>query len=482
MTVAPLRPPETPAAAVTLPTTFRLPLRATDFDAGLAVLLHGAVNGAPRRESLAGLCAHLARVLRLRLAVLSRRTESGTMALEAASAENDLWLELQRIPERWDGGLSGRGPAPEALRAGAPVRMRPADDGFALWRRAAEGELVREILAIPVEAAGGPRVLELFFDAEVAPGATAGTLTVERLAHAVEAFMADLCTIEQNALVARALAGAGNAAFVTDLEGTIVWSNAAFSALSGYAADEVRGRNPNVLRSGRQGTRYYRELWATIRAGKVWAGETVDRAKDGSEYTILQTVSPVADADRVTHYVSIQADVGPQRRTLQRLEAASRISPETGLLTRTAFELEAARALGDAPDAHAALAIVALRGLQRAAATLGEDMAAVIATALGKRVREALPEPALTGDFGPFEYGLLLTGDVSEAALAARLRALGERLAEPLPCPGDVPLLDVQCGVALHPEQGKTFHELWLKADRQLANEPYRRAWRGPQH
>lgn len=470
-----------PAPGTVAP-TFRLPLRTTDFDAGLAGLLHEALNGAARRDSLAGLCTHLARILRLRLAVLSRRTEAGTMAIEAASAENSLWLELQHIPERWDGGLSSRGPAAEALRAVSPIRMRPADEGFALWRTAAEGERVREILAIPVEASGGPRILELFFENEIAPGATAGTLTVERLAQAIGVFMGDLDTIERQALVARALTSAGNAAFVTDLEGTIVWSNPAFSVLSGYEADEVRGRNPNLLRSGQQGMRYYREMWGTIRAGKVWTAETVDRAKDGAEYTILQTISPVSDGDRITHYVSIHQDVGAARRERERLELASRISPDTSLLTRAAFESAATEALAAAPDRQAAFVVVAVRGLQRAAGAMGGDMTRLVATALGKRVRELVPAPDLCGSFGPFEYGLLLRGDVSAARVKARLRTLEEKLAEPLPYLGTVAALDVHCGAAAYPAEARTYHDLRLKADRQLANEPYRRAWRGPPH
>jgi PAS domain S-box-containing protein len=458
--------------------SFRLPLRNTDFDAGLAGLLHSALNGAPRQEGLAGLCAHLARVLRLRLALLARRTESGTMAIEAASAENGLWLELQHIPERWDGGLSSQGPAAAALRAGGAVHMRTRDEGFALWQAAAEAERVREVLAIPVTAGDGAWILELYFDGDLAHGASTGTVTVERLARSVETFMADLHTIAEQCLVARALASAGNAAFITDLEGTIVWSNAAFSALSGYAAEEVRGRNPNLLRSGQQGLRYYRELWGTIRAGKVWSGETVDRSKDGREYSIHQTVSPVAQDQRVTHYVSIQQEIGRERRARAELELASHLSPDTGLLTRAAFESEVAKACVEAPDRPMVLAVVALRGVQRAAHSMGEEMEGLVRIALARRVRDTVTAPDIAGIAGLFEYALLLRGDVSEARVEARLQTLREKLAEPLPYLGPMPELDIHCGTAAFPEQAANFHELWLKADRQLADEPYKRARR----
>ena len=452
---------------------FRLPLREADFEAGIAGLLHAAINGATRQESLTSLCAHVARLLRLPLVLIARRADSGIMATEAASAENSLWLELQRIPERWDGGLSGQGPAAEALRARGAVQMQPRHEGFALWRAAAQAERVQWILAIPVVADGSTCVMELCFDGEIARGASAATVTVGRLAQGIRRFMDDLDTIARQALLARALTGAGNAAFITDLEGTIVWSNPAFSALSGYSADEVRGRNPSLLRSGQQGTRYYRELWGTIRAGKVWSGETVDRAKDGSDYTIRQTVSPIAHDERIAHYISIHDDIGPERRAREQLELASHFSPDTGLLTRSAFVTAFASATGEAPDRPAALVVVTLRGLKRAAPAMGEETVALVAAALARRVRETVAEPDLTASLGTFEYGLLLRGDVSEPRVEARLRTLREKLAEPLPDVGAIPDLDIHFGVARYPDDGRAFHEIWLKADRQLANEPY---------
>lgn len=469
----------TPGAAshpTILSSGFRLPLRTTDFDAGLAGLLHAAINGDSPRESLNGFCSHLARTLKLRLALLARRAESGVLSIEAVSAENGLWLELQHIPERWDGGLSSQGPGGEAVRLASPVHMQVRDEGFALWRAAAEAERAHQVLAVPMTTGDGTWVLELYFEGELARGASTGTVSIDGLARSAAAFMADLRTIEQQALVARALTSAGNAAFVTDLDGTIVWSNPAFAALSGYSAEEVCGRNPNILRSGQQGVRYYRELWTTIRAGKVWTGETVDRDKDGHDYEILQTVSPVASGDRITHYVSIHQDYGRERREREQLELASQLSPVTGLLTRSAFKEAVDRACAEAGNEPMALLVVAVRGLHRTAAALGPELEGLLAAALGKRVREAFPAPDIAGSIGNFEYALLVRGDPQAASLDARLAQLKEKLAEPLPDLCTLPDLDIHCGVAGFPADGRTLRELQLRADRQLADEPYRRA------
>lgn len=475
----PIADHETPAA---MPAETALPLRVTDFDAGIATLYHGAVRGAPRADLLVGLCQHLARLLRLRLAVLARRLDTGAMVMEAASAENGLWLELQRIPERWDGGVSGGGPAGAALRTNAATHMRLRDEGFRLWHAAADAEHVKEILAIPLPVPGGQRVLELYFDQELAPGASAGTLSIGRLALAIETFLADVRTIERQRLLANALGSAGNAALVTDLEGTIVWSNEAFAALSGYAADEVVGRNPNMLKSGRQGVRYYRDLWATIRSGKVWSGETVDCGKDGKAYTIQQTVSPVAQDGRITHYLSVQHDIGRQKKERTQLELASRFSPETGLLTAAAFESAVRVALAEPVNHPLAFVVVSVRGAQRALRALAEDAEGILALALGRRVRESVSAPDVAGALSRFEYALLLRSDAGEAMLRARLQALADKLNEALPDLGVLPALDVHFGTAQFPAEGASFHELWMRADRRLADEPYDRARRDATH
>lgn len=449
----------------------RLPLRTIDFEAALAGLFHDALNGARSHDVREGLCRQLARLLHLRLAVLARRADTGTVVIEATSEENGLWLEFQRIPERWDGGLSSHGPGAQALNTQKPARMKIDDEGFALWRAGAHAEQVREVLALPVATQGC--VLELFFDSEIATGATTGTMTLEHLAHSVATFLADLHTIEQRQLLARAISCAGTAAFITDLEGTIVWSNDAFSELSGYSADEVRGQNPRMLYSGEQGLRYYRELWSTIRTGKVWSGETVDRAKDGREYTIQQIVSPVSQNGRVTHYLSVHHDIGRRTHERKKLELASRLNPETGLLTAAAFEHAVRQTLVEAPDRAAALVLVSLRG----APVLDDEMETLAAGILGQRLRAIVPEPGLIGTQGRFEYALLLKdADDSAEAAAGCVSRLREALSEPIP--GTSLELDAHFGTAQFPRDGETFHALRLKADRQLADQPFRRARR----
>ena len=119
-----------------------------------------------------------------------------------------------------------------------------------------------------------------------------------------------------------ALDAAANAIVITDCEGVVVLVNPAFTRLTGFTPEEAIGRTPAILKSGVQDPGMYRELWATMRAGRVWRGRLVNRRKDGSVYTEEQTITPVIGAAGVvTHFIAVKQDVTEVREVHERLQA-----------------------------------------------------------------------------------------------------------------------------------------------------------------
>jgi len=128
---------------------------------------------------------------------------------------------------------------------------------------------------------------------------------------------------ERQRLQAAALEAAANSIVITDQKGTILWTNPAFSELTGYAAEEARGRNPNLLKSGKQDKALYANLWKTITAGKIWHGEIINRRKDGGLYTEEMTITPVCtDSGEITHFVAIKQDITGRKFVEQALQQA----------------------------------------------------------------------------------------------------------------------------------------------------------------
>ena len=124
-----------------------------------------------------------------------------------------------------------------------------------------------------------------------------------------------------------ALEAAANAIVITDHTGVIKWANASFSKVTGYALDEVIGGTPKeLLRSGVQAPEFYKDLWSTIRSGRVWSGEIVNRRKDGTLYQEHMTITPVPDKDgSIKHYVAVKQDITERRETEKRLHLTQQI-------------------------------------------------------------------------------------------------------------------------------------------------------------
>lgn len=114
------------------------------------------------------------------------------------------------------------------------------------------------------------------------------------------------------------------AVLITDLRGNIEYANPCFTDMTGYTVPEVLGLNPRIFQSGKTAAATYQELWASLRAGKVWRGVFANQRKDGSPLVERAVVAPVIDAAGVvTHYVALKEDITESQRQEQRREALS---------------------------------------------------------------------------------------------------------------------------------------------------------------
>ena len=114
-------------------------------------------------------------------------------------------------------------------------------------------------------------------------------------------------------LLLAALEQAGDAIVITGPKGLIQYVNPAFEKITGYSRGEAIGKNPNILKSGKQDEAFYRELWETISSGRTWNGRMVNKRKDGALYTEASTISPVWDAaGQIVSYVAVKKDVTEQ--------------------------------------------------------------------------------------------------------------------------------------------------------------------------
>lgn len=102
----------------------------------------------------------------------------------------------------------------------------------------------------------------------------------------------------------------GDAVMVTDADRRIQFVNPAWERLNGYKSEEVLGRDPSIIRSGKHDPDFYAELHSEIYQGKVWEGEVQNQRKDGSTYDGALTITPVKDqGGEIINFVSVLHDI-----------------------------------------------------------------------------------------------------------------------------------------------------------------------------
>ncbi len=118
---------------------------------------------------------------------------------------------------------------------------------------------------------------------------------------------------EQVARLGTAIEQAYDAVLLTDVDGTIEYANPAFERLTGYARDEIVGKNPRILKSGDQTPAFYSAMWQTLASGKPWRADFVNVRKDGTRYRMAGVITPLHDeTGRRTGYVGVSRDLTRQ--------------------------------------------------------------------------------------------------------------------------------------------------------------------------
>lgn len=130
-----------------------------------------------------------------------------------------------------------------------------------------------------------------------------------------------------------ALESAANAIMITDKIGIILWANNAFFKSTGYKAEEIIGKNTNILKSNQHDSIFFSALWNTIMSGKPWTGEIINKRKDGSLYIEEMTIMPINDNNNITHFIAIKQDLTDKK--IATLELKNREAQYRNILNNT---------------------------------------------------------------------------------------------------------------------------------------------------
>jgi diguanylate cyclase (GGDEF)-like protein/PAS domain S-box-containing protein len=260
---------------------------------------------------------------------------------------------------------------------------------------------------------------------------------------------------------------------ITDAAGVTLRVNHAFTAATGYAADEAVGRTPALLKSDRHDPPFYRAMWEALQSTGLWRGEVWNRSKSGAIYPVLLTISAVKDSDgSVTHYVGSQIDMTQRLAAEDMIRNMAFYDTLTGLPNRRMLMDQLQRAL----DANArnkrngAVLFIDLDNFKDINDTLGHDIGDLLLQQTAQRLQLYLRGSDCVARLGGDEFVVMLS-DLSEQALGAVIQteAIGNKVLTALQQPYQLAQYayrsTASIGAAMFSEIGQSAQEILKRAD-----------------
>ncbi len=219
---------------------------------------------------------------------------------------------------------------------------------------------------------------------------------------------------------------------ITDAHGVIQRVNRAFTEITGYAAEEVVGKTPRLLRSGRHGIDFYRAMWHTIGATGGWQGEIWDRHKDGHTYPTWLTISAVKDEKgQVTHYIGAQYDITDRKQSEERINQLAFYDQLTTLPNRTLLldRLKQALMTCSRSGHFGALLFIDLDKFKTLNDTLGHDKGDMLLQHVARRLTTCVRAGDTVARLGGDEFVVMLVSlSTTGEAAVVQTETVGEKI------------------------------------------------------
>lgn len=202
------------------------------------------------------------------------------------------------------------------------------------------------------------------------------------------------------------------AILVTDRNARIIRVNHAFEQATGYSQEEVLGRNPHMLNSGRHDAAFYRQMWEAINRDGRWSGEMWDRRKDGSIYPKWLTITAVRDGQEITHYVGVFIDITERKQAEEEIRNLAFYDPLTRLPNRRLMldRLRQGILLSGRNGSFGALMFIDLDYFKVLNDTKGHEYGDLLLVEVAERLGHCVRESDSVARFGGDEFVVLLEG------------------------------------------------------------------------
>ena len=258
---------------------------------------------------------------------------------------------------------------------------------------------------------------------------------------------------------------------ITDPSGKIIDANDAFTAITGYGRDEVLGKNPRLLQSGRQPPEFYQSMWKSLDKNGVWSGEIWNRRKNGESYAELLTITSIRDEKgKLQNYIGLFTDISSFKENELKLEQIAYYDALTSLPNRRLFHdrLEQEIKKANRTRVTFGLFVVDLDRFKEVNDTLGHDVGDALLVDAARRISGCVRDTDTVSRLGGDEFTVIIP-----ACDPYHLQKIAQNVIDALKKPFRLGVdkqayISASIGIAVYPDDAHDMNTLMKHADQAM--------------
>jgi diguanylate cyclase (GGDEF)-like protein/PAS domain S-box-containing protein len=263
----------------------------------------------------------------------------------------------------------------------------------------------------------------------------------------------------------------GEGMLITDSDNRIVAINPAFARITGYNLDEVIGKNPKILNSGRHDKRFYHNMWAALLTVGSWQGELWDKRKNGEVHAKWMIINTIKNDDGSLHgYVALFSDITEKKKSEEIIWRHANFDELTGLPNRRMFSDRLQQEIKNQHRSGLTLALlfIDLDHFKEINDTLGHKIGDQLLLEAGRRITAHTRESDTVARLGGDEFTVVLTQIRDSNHIERIAQTIIEDLAKPFVLGGEVVYVSASIGITLYPGDAGNAEQLLNNADQAM--------------
>lgn len=271
-------------------------------------------------------------------------------------------------------------------------------------------------------------------------------------------------------LSAKVFAQSREGIIISNGNNQIISINSAFTDITGYLAEDVIGKNPNMLSSGRHKYNFYQAMWKDLSTNNYWQGEVWNRRKNGEIFPEWMTISAVKDKQgQIVNYIAIFADISQHKETEAQIEHMAHYDPLTDLPNRILLKAHIDHELitAERNNTQFALLFLDLDHFKNINDSLGHSIGDQLLIEVAQQLKSVVREEDTISRLGGDEFNILLP-DTNFKGAATVAEKVVKALSKAIYIEQNQLHISVSIGISLFPKNGQDYEALYKNADTAL--------------